>query len=87
MTNAVEDIFKMQLNDAKITTIIVTAKNMYSQMDQDSDGCLTEEEFVTTCLKAKICLTGDTIRRIDIVSRCFEKFPKVFEQKIAENRL
>ena len=23
-------------------------------------------------LKAKICLTGDTIRQIDIVSRCFE---------------
>ena len=51
MATAVEDIFKEQMSNASINAIIVTAKNMYSQMDLDSDGCLTEEEFVSTCLK------------------------------------
>ena len=35
------------------------------------DGVSDLEDF-THATKAKICLTGDTIRRIDIVSRCFE---------------
>ena len=51
MASAVEDIFKEQMSNASINAIIVTAKNMYSQMDLDSDGSLTEEEFVSTCLK------------------------------------
>ena len=63
MANAVEDIFKMQLDDAKINSIIVTAKNMYSQMDQNGDGCLTEEEFVTSCLKDNLLLQNMLFHR------------------------
>ena len=38
--------------------------------------------------EAKICLTGDTIRRIDIVSRCFEnKNNNCCETKLCKNAI
>ena len=51
--------------------------------------CIHPYSLPPTCyLHAKICLTGDAIRRIDIVSRCFEnKNNNCCEIKLGKNAI
>ena len=51
MTKIVVDIYVMQLGYSMIGVVTTTAKKIFSQMDKNGDGYLSEDEFVMGCLQ------------------------------------
>ena len=51
MTKIVVDIYVMQLGYSMIGVVTTTAKKIFSKMDKNGDGYLSEDEFVMGCLQ------------------------------------